>query len=256
MDEKLSDREITNVMNKLREQYDKYAGLYGESFFNRKSFEERYIQAIRKGMDLSAFAYAEISLFEDLRKKLEKKQEEHRIKTEKPFTKKVEKYIEELEDQWQEYPCLFSSSEISDEAQHLCGALQEFCNKYWLSISPVINKEVVTELREYNELTDSMQKSFLSTRDRLPYNVENYIFNLNRHGIERADMIFLKDTSGLLKNVLQYMTRIQKITGERVDSFDNRKKRELEEMLQTEKITAIIEYADQIIKNFRFANLI
>ena len=256
MDKRLSDAEVTSIINKLKEEYDKYAELHGGTFFNRKSFKDRYVQAIRKGMDLSAFAYGEIELFDDLKKKLEQKQEEKRIKTERPFTKKVEKYIEEIEDQWKKYPLLFEESGISDEAQHLCGAFQEFCNNYWLTISPVVNKEVVTELREYNELTDSMQKFFAATRNRLPYSVENYIFNLNRHGIERADMMFLKEATELLGNILEYMKRIKKIAGERVDSFDNKKRKELEDMLQTEKVDEIIEHANQMIDDFRFANLI
>jgi len=256
MDENLSENEILQIINKLRQQYDEHAERYGKNFFNRQAFENRYMQALKRKMDLQAFIQAEVALFDDLRKKLEQRQEEQRIKLDKPFSKKIDQYIDELEDQWQKYPRLYESTKISDEAQFLCGAIQEFYNKFWLSISPVINKEIVTELRGYNTITDSLQKFFMSTSNKLPLEVENYIFNLSRYNADRADMIFLKEVANLLKDIMDFMKRIKKIVNERAGSFSDKNKQELEDMLGIEKVDRIIENAEQIIKDFRFTNLL
>lgn len=238
MKKKLSNNEIKKIIDKLSEQYDKYSAEHGESFFSKKDFQDRYMEALKRGMGLQAFAFAEITFLEELKEKLAKQKEEQRIKTEKPFTKKVEKYIEELEKKWQKYPRLFSSTEISDEAQYFCGALKKFYNNYWLNIARVINKENISELKDYNSLTESIQKFVLSIENKFPYEVENYILNFNKYSIEKTNMLFLKEGANLLREIMHFLSKIQN----KVDQ-------------NNEILFNTMEYMEQIIQDFRFTNL-
>ncbi len=58
MDKKLSHEEILVIIKKLNKQYDEYSMEYGESFFSKKEFKKRYMEALKKKMDLQAFAFS------------------------------------------------------------------------------------------------------------------------------------------------------------------------------------------------------
>ncbi len=246
MDKKLSHEEILVIIKKLNKQYDEYSMEYGESFFSKKEFKKRYMEALKKKMDLQAFAFAEIAFLEDLKEKLGKKQEERRIKTEKPFTKKIEKYIEEIEDKWQKYPQLFSSSSISEEAQFFCGAVNQFYNELWLQMGKLIKKDLLSELKDYNALSYIIEKFIMATKNRFPYEVESYLFNLDRHGIEKANMLFLKEGADLLRKIKKFLT---KITEKMVKESGNSE-------IEDKTLLKTIDYIEQIITDFRFSNLI
>lgn len=254
MSKKLSYNEIKEIINKLSDKYDEYAAKHGASFFNKKSFEDRYMSALKSGMELQTFIHSEVAFFEDLKKKLEIKKEEKRIKTEKPFTKKVEKYIEELEKRWQKYPKLFSKTEISDEAQFLCGALQEF-NNDWLSFTKIISRKQLPEIREYNSLTESIQLFIFSTKGKLPYEVENYMLNINRYGIEKAHMLFLKQGALLLKKAKGFLNKMKKKI-QQVEKHAAKGNGDVETLLQEESLLKTEKKLEVIINDFRFAELI
>ena len=239
MKKKLSEQEVKQLIVKLRDKYNEYSEEYGKGYFDKQSFEDRYMEAIRTNMNMDAFACAEITFIEDLKAKAVEKKEEKRIKIEKPFTKKVEKYIEELEKKWEKYPRLFTSVDISDEAQYLCGAIQTFYNKYWLDLSQIINKESVSELKEYNKLTDVMQKFFYAMNGQLPYEVEMYLLNLKKYDIERTNMVFLKDCAQLMGRIKQVLNKISNKLFE-----------------PDERLNDILQYTEQIIEDFRFSELI
>lgn len=255
MKEKMSSGEMKKILDKIAREYDEYSREHGESFFSKKAFKERYIEAIRRRMDLQAFAYAEIAFLEELKEKWARQQEERRIKTEKPFTRKIEKYIDELETRWRKYPSLFSEAEIPDEAQYFCGALGHFYNYYWLDLGSLINRNNVSELKEYNDLTDSIQKFILSVKNKVPYQVENYIFNLNSYGIEKAHMLFLKEGAGLLKKIKKILKKVKDKLVLDTEPSDEEYRDEEELAVKEKTLSKIADIAEQIIEDFRFINL-
>ena len=60
MPEKLSDNEIKEILAKLKDQYEKYAVEYSPKYFNKKEFEERRLDAVKKEMNMEAFVLAEV----------------------------------------------------------------------------------------------------------------------------------------------------------------------------------------------------
>lgn len=252
MDKKLSFNEIKDIINRLMRKYEENASAHGEKFFDKKGFEERYLQALKTGMDLQAFAFSEVAFLEELEKKLEKKQEKQKIKQEKPFTKKVEKYIEEMEKKWQKYPPLFTESELSDEAQFFCGALQNFYNSFWIYFSKLMGRQNITELREYNSLTQALQDFFLSSSNKLPYEVDNYTINLVRYGVEKTHMLFLKQGALLLKSIKKFL----KILNQLIEKDRITDNKDVESVLANDSINKAQNMVEGIINDFRFHHII
>lgn len=244
----LTFEEIKQSINKLSEQYDKYKEQYGETFFNKKSFEERYLSALKNHMNMQAFIYSEVSFFEKLKEKLDTKKEANRIKKEKPFTKKVEQYLAELEKRWVKYPRLYEETGIADESQFFCGALFEFHNKYLLKYADIIDKTNLSELKEYQELINEISLFTIATRNKIPYEVESYVLNLKKVDIEKANMLFLKQGALLIKKLKKFLIRKDKKIKEEANSLDT--------ILKTDILSSIIKALDQIIFDFRFNNLI
>lgn len=256
MDKKMSDKEIKKIIDKISAEYEKYSNDYGESFFSKKAYKERYMNALKKNMNLQAFAYAEIAFLEELKEKWSLHQEERRIKTEKPFTQKIEKYIEEMEEKWNKYPRLFEDLEISNEAQFFLGAVQMIYNNYWLELGKLIKKEYISEIREYNTLTDAIQKFVLSFKNRPPFEVDNYIFNLEKVGIERANMLFLKEAANLLKQLKQFLKKNLKTSEQSNELLIERYSNKAEADSQKKMLSEVLDFVEQIIEDFRFTNLI
>ncbi|MDD5065804.1 MAG: hypothetical protein PHF84_02030 [bacterium] len=257
MKEKLSYEEIKLIINKLREQYEKFAEKYGKGFFNKQAFESRYIEALKSGVGLQAFVYAEVAFFEDLKAKLKEAEERNRIKTEKPFTKKVEHYIEEMEKRWRKYTPLFTDTEISDEAQHFCGAVKDFYNEFWLTVSRIVDKNDLKAVKNYNQLTDDFHPFIFSTKKRLPYEVETYLLNLSKYDVEKANMIFLKQGVHLLKKIKRFLHHLEREADARGDiPVPADRKNGLEQMLQKEYITKTDQKLEELINDFRFHHLI
>ncbi len=248
MSNKLSFNEIKDIINKLNLKYEEYSSIYGENFFNKEKFEERYLDALKKGMNLEIFTHAEVAFFNDLKDKLEMRKEEKRIRAEKPFTKKVEKYIEELERRWQKYPKTFIEAEISDEASFFCGAIQEFYNNYWIKFISIINKTSSKDIQEYNNLTIIIEKFFVNKSNNFSYEIEGYLINMNKFGIEKANMLFLKEGAFLIKKIKKFTKNFNKMIIE--DKLD------LNKILKEDLFKKTEEYIDQIIYDFRFKNLI
>ena len=86
----------------------------------------------------------------------------------------------------------------------------------------------------------------MATKNRFPYEVESYLFNLDRHGIEKANMLFLKEGADLLRKIKKFLT---KITEKMVKESGNSE-------IEDKTLLKTIDYIEQIITDFRFSNLI
>jgi hypothetical protein len=249
MQPKFTEEELSVMVKKLRKEYDELAEQYGTNMFNKKKFEERYIQALKNKIDLQSFIYAEVQAVKDIKRKIEIKEEEDRIKKEKPITRKIEKFIEQLEEKIKKYSPLFTHAEISEEAQRFCGALDELYNHYWIILDKILGKSQPGNITKYIALSGKMQRFIHSTKDHLPYEVEQYIMNINKFGIEKANMMFLKEGAMLLKEINALLKSINIEDDEEEIIFKIAEKNST----KTEALNIIKDYIDDIIENFRFS---
>ncbi|MBN1897221.1 MAG: hypothetical protein JW827_00450 [Spirochaetes bacterium] len=252
MQTKFSEEELSGMVQKLRKEYDELAEQYGTNLFNKKKFEERYIQALKNKVDLQSFIYAEVQAVRDIKRKIELKEEEERIKKEKPITRKIEKFIAQLEEKIKKYHPLFTDVEISDEAQHFCGALDEFYNHYWIILDKILGKSQPGNITKYIALSGKIQRFIHSTKDHLPYEVEQYIININKFGIEKANMMFLKEGAILLREINNLLRGVRIEDDEEEIIFKIAEK----SSTKVEALKIIIDYIDEIIDNFRFSGFI
>src|SRR4030067_2189819 len=93
----MSDAEINKLILKLRNKYSEYSKK-NPAWFNREAFEERLTMAFQNKMNMEGFILAEISNFEKIKSKYEKK------KSEKPFADQVERIIGEHLARMKKYP--------------------------------------------------------------------------------------------------------------------------------------------------------
>ncbi|RPJ05427.1 MAG: hypothetical protein EHM28_12150, partial [Spirochaetaceae bacterium] len=76
---KLSPEEISRTVAKIREKYGEYHYKYFKSTTHKSNFEDRYVQALKRGVDISSFLLAEISAIEELITREEEKVLSRRI---------------------------------------------------------------------------------------------------------------------------------------------------------------------------------
>lgn len=252
MSRKLLPEELEKIIEKLKNQYGEYGKKYNEGVFNREAFVERYIEAMKKKVDLQTFAYAEMLALEDKKKNYEDKQEEIRIKTEKPFTKKVEEKMREMAEVLKKYPKAFPEYDLPDEVHYLVGALSEFYNDSWLLLSRIIDKNNQNVLKEHNLLTGIYQKFALSVGQNPSFELEKFIINSKKFGESKAYMAFLKEGAILLKNTLNFLNLL---TCEEKDENNYTKDPEANEE-KKKTVRLIIEKVGKIIEDFRFTEFL
>ncbi len=201
----LTQKEIDAIIMKLRNRYEEYEKKYGASFFNKKSFEKRYLEALKNKMNLKVFAYAEVEAFEEMKKRFEQKQEEYRIKTERPFSKKIDKMYEQFLENISKYPQLFSDTELFLEGQYFCGALLDFYNNFWVTLTKFIDNNNLSILKNFNSISNKIGNFIFSTKLHPPLEVENYLLNLKKNDIDKSRMIFFKSGISVISDIKKFL---------------------------------------------------
>ena len=241
MKNSLSLPEIDAIIDKLRVKYDEHEKKYGAFYFNKKSFEDRYLDALRKKINLQAFAYAEVTAFEEMKKRFEQRQEEYKIKKDKPFSKKIERIFEELSKRIIKYPLLFKETDLFIEGQYFCGALLHFYNSDWLNLTKMIDKSNLAILKSYNNVSTMIGNFIFSTKIHPSLEVENYLLNLHKSSENKAKILFLKQSVSVTKEIKKVLQMILDF---------------LKEKEQKEKVKVILENVNQIIYDFRLTDLV
>ncbi len=256
MTKQLSKDEIDLLLSKIRAKFDAYGTEFGERFFNKEAFNQRLIAALKTKTDLPTFAYAEVMALEDKKKQIEDRNYEIQVKTDKTFTKKIEKMFEEMADRIRKYPELYEDKNFPFEARHLCGALLEFYRRDWLTICNLIDSHNLKDLKLYDAATQELQRFAATVKGRLPYEAENFLLNIRRHGEEKALVMFLKAGAKILGKCLVFVSEmILEDTGKIVEIsmgdgiiYNG--------ITRQEAINRIEQQLNAIVSDFRFNDLI
>lgn len=256
----LSQKEIDGLVLKLRERYREYAEKFNPTWFNRDAFEERLSMAKRNRMNMEGFILAEISNFEKVREKYEKK------RSQKSFSEEVDRIIEENIARIRKYPEIQFHPRAGVEITHFYGALQDLIFVYIPIFRVVLNDS--THRRIIDGIEERLE--FLALpRGNLPSRrIETHALVLDRKGtpeieIERDRNEYLKAgafilheladfTEGLLENRnpdWELPLRLDKLFLE-----ESRRKRVVNVFSGTTGYGAILrvsEYAGCVIDDFR-----
>ncbi len=178
----LSNGEIKDLIEKLKGSYKEYGEKYSPKWFDLDKFNERYLLAIRKGMNLEGFILAEISDFEKLKDKYEKTKKAK----ENTFLKKVDQIIDDNLARIKKYPKIVFDQSCSVELAHFYGAIYE----YTFSFFPILwylmrDHNTRQELSKIEEILEAHAMSGLREH---PRRIEDHILLINRPDIKEIDI--------------------------------------------------------------------
>lgn len=201
----LRDEEIRLLIEKLRTKYAEYAKKYSPKWFNREAFEERLNFALKKGMNLEGFILAEVTNFEKIKEKYEKK------KAAKTFSEKVDQIIEEHLSRIKKYPKIEFHPRAHIEIMHFYGAGLDFA-MYDYPIVTYCIREYPFKSQSF-EYENQLGYLFIPSGKRLPKRIEDHVRILNRkdvneNEIEKDKNEYLKEGSFLLHDIINFMDQL------------------------------------------------
>jgi len=256
----IEKEEINLLVDKLRNKYQEYADKYSPKWFNIDDFEERLQLTLKNKMNLEGFILAEISNFEKIKKKYEKKKEE------KSFSDRVDNIIEENIARIKKYPEIDFHSKAWIEIKHFYGALFEFVNFYFSILWILVDDNNIK-----NSLNDFEEKLifFAVPKGKLqPRRIEDHAMLLSRRDIKDIDIErdknnYLKEAAFILHDIIDFCIGLIEMKNEawnypvRMDKLfveEKKKKRIIEIFSGLTGYGAIMkvqEYVSGIIQDFR-----
>ncbi|MCX7678643.1 MAG: hypothetical protein N2316_05440 [Spirochaetes bacterium] len=201
----LSDDEIRLLIEKLRVKYTEYAKKYSPKWFNLMAFEERLNFAIKKGMNLEGFILAEITNFEKIKEKYEKK------KSAKTFSEKVDQIIEEQLSRIKKYPKIEFHPRADIEMMHFYGAGCDFALYDYPIVTYCIRNE--PQKSESFEFENKLGYLFVASGKRLSKRIEDHVRILSRKGVSETEIEkdkneFLKEGAFLFHEIINFITHL------------------------------------------------
>jgi len=197
----LKNNEINDLIEKLRDNYNQQAKKHSPKWFDVDKFNERYLFAVRNGMNLEGFILAEISSFEKLKEKYEKTKKSK----ENLFSKKVDQIIDENLARIKKYPQIIFHPSCGVEIAYFYGAMKD----YTFSFFPILwylirDHNTRTELTKIEEM---LEFHTVTGPRKYPKRIEDHINILNRPGVKEIDIEkdrndYLKECAFLLHDII------------------------------------------------------
>jgi len=205
MSSRLTPKEIEELVNKIRNRYEEGYKRFKGKGFNRKAFDERYLKALRERVDLQLFLYAEVQALEELWKKAEKAEEEEYIRFEKPFTKKIEAMLKEMNNRIQQYPPLDENLDLPEDINRFCGGLKIFLNKEWYPLRKMISSDNLKALKLYSKLTEKILMFCDSAEKSQPFIIDRFFIDEERSNEDNARINLFREAAALLKEIISFL---------------------------------------------------
>ena len=199
--------DLDEGIQKLKNQYREYSESYGAKIFNLQSFEERYRNALDNKIDLYTFLLAEIDVFNELKKKVEKTDTEEAGDNLPSYSELADKIIENNMDRIKGYRLIDFHPDAEEEAKHLLGAITEFYYEVWGKINEMIR---TLGLKGTDDVRLKLENDFtffaIPVRGSYSRAVEDYVLTLSRKNPadnEKAAVNFMRFGGILLNNCLR-----------------------------------------------------
>jgi hypothetical protein len=193
----MTDSEINKLVEKLKNKYSEYSRK-NPVWFNLDAFEDRLLMAVRNRMNMEGFILAEISNFEKIRTKYEKK------KNEKSFSQQVDRIIDEQLARIKKYDEIKFHPKAGVEISHFYGALTDFALHYLEALFLIAaEKSLKDRVISFAERL----RSLAVPRGKLPCpRIEDHIVKLKVPGtpeieIEKDKNDYLKESAFLLHEI-------------------------------------------------------
>lgn len=268
---KLTETEIIQILEKIRTKYNKLINEFNKPQSIIKSFEERYLDALKRRMDISVFLLAEIEAVEELNnREFEKKmnaKEDELMKKEKPQTF-ADKVFKENRKKILKYPRLKLNEDADEEVERLIGALRHFLINYWPAITYIyknnFHSHLKTKFGEYSHklLTQYDYKGNVHV-------AEHYIHSLkmiprDNKKIDYEHRFLLKETAFLINEIFHNL--IDALKNENIPSpteklqvigmaADDWFKRNFKGLTNRDSFEKVCNYLKNVILDFRIKDI-
>ena len=258
----LNKDEVNELVNKLRDRYKEFAGKYSPKWFDLNAFDARLSSALRNRMNMEGFILAEISGFEKLKERYEKKKKEK----ENSFSREVDKILEQNIARIKKYPQIFFHPKCGIEISHLYGALSYLS----MELFPIL-RVVISDSRLKNSI-NAMEDRLLFLAEQRgnlhPRRIADHILLLNRNGIKDIDIEkdnneYLKECGFFLHDLVDFCDGIidsgrdewnYPLTFQKLFVEEERRKRIVDifqDLTGYGAVLKIKEYASAVIEDFR-----
>jgi len=258
----LKKEEIDELVKKLREKYREYSEKHNRTWFDLDAFDQRLGMAIRSRMNLEGFILAEISNFEKLKERYEKKKKEK----ENSFSKEVSRIIEENTARIKKYPAIMFHSRCDLEISHFYGALShltlDLLPVFWLLSSDGFIKTRV------NSLEEKLSVLSMPRGDKHPVRIADHMLILNRAGVKEIEVEkdrndYLKEGAFLLHEIIEFCDELVEMKNDewnypiqfrKLFIEEERRKRIFDNFRDMTGFGAILkvrEYVSSVIEDFR-----
>lgn len=258
----LNRDEVNELIKKLRERYKEFSTKHSPKWFDINAFDERLSAALKSRMNMEGFILAEISNFEKLKERYDKKK---KIK-ENSFSKEVDKILEENISRIKKYPQILFHNRCGIEISHLYGALTHFSTELF----PIM-RVIISDSRLKNSVNSFEDRLLFLAEPRGNIHarrIADHILLLNRQGvreieIEKDSNDYLKESAFLLHDIIDFCDGIidsgrdewnYPVTFQKLFIDEERKKRIVDlfqDLTGYGAVLKIREYASAIIEDFR-----
>ena len=201
----LSNKEIDLLMIKLKEKYETHAVKHGKNWFDIDVFQERLDMAVDNKMNMEGFILAEISNFEKILEKIKKK------KSDKSFSEKVDKIIEENLARIKKYPEIKFHPSAGIEIVHFYGALNEFEQHYLSAMRGLVN--YINMRDTLNELEDALEFMAMPRGNLPSKRIEDHSLILSRMNVQEIEIEkdksdYLKESAFILHDIIDFCDEV------------------------------------------------
>ena len=208
-----SNRDIDRAVEKLKNLYRKYAGLYSPRIFSLEGFEKRYRSALENKTNLNAFLHAEILAFEELKRRVEQKIEAKtasRDSEEPTYSEIADRIIEENLSRVRKYQGIDFHPDAEEEAKLLLGAVTDFYNSAWGDTVKLLRSLGIGTMDDFiQKLESDFSYYVVPLRGQYSRAVDDYLLVLSRKkpkDNEKAAVNFMKYGGILLNNCIKLIT--------------------------------------------------
>lgn len=258
----LKKEEIDELVRKLRERYKEYSEKHNRTWFDIEAFDQRLSHAIRSRMNMEGFILAEVSNFEKLKERYDKKKKDR----ENSFSKEVNRIIEENTARIKKYPAVLFHPKCDIEISHFYGALScltlELFPVFWLLANDSSIKNMI------NNIEERLGNLAVPRGERPPGRIADHILMLNRPGVREIEIEkdrndYLKEGAFLLHEVIDFCDTLLKLKNDewnypiqfrKLFIEEERRKRvfsNFRDMTGYGAILKVKEYASAVVEDFR-----
>jgi len=242
---KLTPGEISGAVEKIRKKYDSYINKFFKPKLLKEAFEERYIRALRAGVDISSFLMAEISAIEEL---IDREEKRVAMEPAKPDPERQQSFadrvLEENRKRIIKYPEVPFHKDASEETRRLLGALSGLLRERWTQIGDALQNTMYS-MNSSEMLSLDSQLHYLASTDKeeVPQFLIRLVAQLRKFPrnfalVERDEKEYILEAAFFLNDLFTVLERVKRVYTE----IGSEAKKTIEESLA---------HVWQIISDFR-----